>query len=444
MDKQSDTSNTLNTFELEIVRRRLLNSDFQILFQRVSNILCSSVAIHFWDLNSVQDFLISSDRRFSLCNSILSDLIGNKKCFLDRYNYAKQAIHLGIPLFYKCHMGFSCGVISLIKKDHFSIVLTVGPFYIEETIEIFCSRVFENLGKLSLHLQKKDKEEIKSFPKISLESVKEVLVWTQENFQSLWARLFEFDGELKSKHERKRRQDRKVKEVDVDVKQYFDKFDKVRMQMFMVAIRMKNKKLMRLILKGKGEELYTQRRDLQEIKFSVYTWVINILSIIFVNNSDEKPINKKGLLTFKEKIFTENKSLKVFIGNVIKVVFSSVDENFFVKDNKRERFNKLFSTIERKLIIDNSLSSVAESLQIEPSALSHWIKRNIGINYEELLDYIQVEKIAELLRDTDKNLSEIGDCVGIQYSSLVSEKFKRITGLNPTEYRICFQYRLKE
>ncbi|MGC8845335.1 MAG: helix-turn-helix domain-containing protein, partial [Candidatus Hydrogenedens sp.] len=109
------------------------------------------------------------------------------------------------------------------------------------------------------------------------------------------------------------------------------------------------------------------------------------------------------------------------------------------RKNQKERFALLWSVLEKKLMSDCSLFSIAEEMQIEFSALSHWIKRNIGINYEELLNYIQIEKIAEFLRDTDKNISEIGDCMGIKYGSLVSNKFKKTTGWNPIEYKTFFR-----
>ncbi len=349
---------------------------------------------------------------------------------MDRYNYAKQVTQLEVPLFYKCHIGFSCGMVLLMKNDPYSIVLTIGPFYIEDTIDILYSCVSVHTDELNLHITEKEKEIIKSLPRLSLDSAREVLLWTKESFQSFWNLLFKNEIELKSRY--------------IDIDQYFEKFDKARTKMFLVAIQMKNKRLMGLILQGKGEELYIQQRKLQEVKFSIYTWVMSILSSFATNSRVEVSISKEKLLMFKEKLFSEEKSLKIFIRKIIKMVSSSIGQNFHVKSNQLQRFEQLYSALENKLMYDNSLLSIAEEIQMTPSALSHWIKRNIGINYEELLDYVQVEKMTKLLRDTNKNLSEIGGCVGIRYSSLVSEKFKRITGMSPTEYKTYFQYNLKE
>ncbi len=444
MDKQSDTSDTVNIFELEIIKRRLTDSVFMSLFQRVSNILQSAVAVHIWDLNTAQNFLVWSNKKFSLCSSVLKNQVGFQKCFLDRYGNAKKVIHLDTPLFYKCHAGFSCGIIHLLQDKHFNLVLTIGPFYIEESIDILQFNVVGNLRGIGLYLSKEEEELLKSLSRYPIESIRDILLWTKESFQSLWNNLLQNEKEVKVIFEKSKNKVEKRQGKAELILQYYEIFDKDRIRVFLVSVRMKNKKLMEFILMGKGEEINIQKRNLKETKVSLYLWVMNIINSFLVGDNKKDFMISEGLMTVKEHLFSDSKPLKSFIKSLTRIVFSSIDENFIEKENKTEKFSIFFNILEKKLITGPLLLSVSEEMGLEPSALSHWIKRNTGINYEEFLTYIQTEKVAELLRNTDKNLSEIGVCVGIQYSSLVSEKFKRITGLYPTEYKAYFMNRLKK
>jgi len=414
------------------------------LFQRVSNILQSAVAVHIWDLNTAQNFLVWSNKKFSLCSSVLKNQVGFQKCFLDRYGNAKKVIHLDTPLFYKCHAGFSCGIIHLLQDKHFNLVLTIGPFYIEESIDILQFNVVGNLRGIGLYLSKEEEELLKSLSRYPIESIRDILLWTKESFQSLWNNLLQNEKEVKVIFEKSKNKVEKRQGKAELILQYYEIFDKDRIRVFLVSVRMKNKKLMEFILMGKGEEINIQKRNLKETKVSLYLWVMNIINSFLVGDNKKDFMISEGLMTVKEHLFSDSKPLKSFIKSLTRIVFSSIDENFIEKENKTEKFSIFFNILEKKLITGPLLLSVSEEMGLEPSALSHWIKRNTGINYEEFLTYIQTEKVAELLRNTDKNLSEIGVCVGIQYSSLVSEKFKRITGLYPTEYKAYFMNRLKK
>lgn len=437
MDKQSKESNTINTIDLEILKNRLLTPDFVSLFQRVSNILRSSVAVHVWDLNTAQNFLVWSDRGFPLCSSVLSGQVGSKKCFIDRYRYAEQATFLEIPLFYKCHVGFSCASIYLTHHHYYSVVLTIGPFNIEEMVDVLYYNVVSNLKELKFHVPKDEKESLKSLPYHSVDSVREVALWMKESFQSKWSCLFQEKTDQQLETNNRKYQEEKRDENSRDINQYLEKMDKLRKQMLFIGIEMGNKKFVEFILKGKAEELSILGNNVKGAKFSLYTWIINALSSVFLEGLEQGTISRQKLFMIKEKLFFEDKTLKVFIRNLTKCIFSSIDSSF-KKENQKKRFDIFLSTLEKTLMSNCTLVSITEEMQMEPSTLSHWIKRNIGINYDELLNYIQVEKIAEFLRNTDKNLSEIGNCVGIKNDSYVSKKFRETTGFYPTEYKVHF------
>ncbi len=445
MDKQSGTSDTINPFKLEILKRYILIPDFLSLFQRVSNILQFPVSVHLWQLENGKATLVWSNKKHPLCEIVLSSELGERRCFIDRYNHAQQTGSFNVPFFYKCHAGFSCGCVHLINWNEFSVILSVGPFRIEETRDVFLFNVEKKLKELGIFLNSDEKKDLDTISFIQVDSVKEILLWTKESFLEKWNKLYGEKEKSKIKYLKSQEEGEGRKEKDIDL--FLEKLDKVRSKMFLIAIMMGSKQLMSFILHAKGEELMILKRNLSETKFSLYSWVINLISSVPLKDNDGKKSHKKSLFNISENLFSDGKSLKCFINKMIRIANECIDEGILERENKRKRFDELFSVMKKQLLTDCSLLAVSDSLGVSNSALSHWIRRNIGINYEELLDYIQVEEIAQQLRKTNKTLSRIGNCVGIPHSSLVSEKFQRVTGTSTTEYKTYFcrtQNRIKD
>jgi YesN/AraC family two-component response regulator len=48
---------------------------------------------------------------------------------------------------------------------------------------------------------------------------------------------------------------------------------------------------------------------------------------------------------------------------------------------------------------------------------------------------VRISKAEKYLRTTDKQIKEIADLTGFNYSYYFSRTFKKITGLTPLEYR---------
>lgn len=435
MDNPSDTSNTINSFELEVFKRQVSNPVFESLFRRVSTILHSAVAVHSWKLTNIQDIPIWSENPFPLCSQVLSNQVGCKKCFSNRFKCAKQVLSLNVPLFFKCHIGFNNASINLLNDKHHNLLLTAGPFSIDGKIDVLSPEVIRGFKNIGMRITEDNLLDLEALPQLPLASVREVLFWTRESFQQEWQRIC---GETTTYTINVKDEIKKIEPQEKDItllNKYSEQFDRVRAKMFLVAIRTRNKNMMYLILKGKGEELNIHTRNLQKTMFALYAWVMNILGSAIIKSLDGELINKKDLLNIKEETFSKINSLESGIKRIRKIILAATNKN---SNKKKERFDLFFSTLENSLSSDCSLYSVAKQMELDFSTLSHWLKRNYGINFEEFLCYVQVEKTAELLRNTTNSLSRIGSCVGIPYSSLVSEKFKRITGYNPTEYRAYF------
>lgn len=84
---------------------------------------------------------------------------------------------------------------------------------------------------------------------------------------------------------------------------------------------------------------------------------------------------------------------------------------------------------------DVSLRKMAEELSYSRNYLCRAFKKETGMTIVNYTNRLRVEKAIELIRCTDKKLSEISDMVGFNDFHYFSKVFKSITGFSPKEIR---------
>ncbi len=86
---------------------------------------------------------------------------------------------------------------------------------------------------------------------------------------------------------------------------------------------------------------------------------------------------------------------------------------------------------------DINLTMIAEHVHMNGSYLSRLYKKEAGININEKISYIRVEKAKELLISTDLKVYEVSEQVGIKNPTYFSILFKKYTGMYPNNYKVC-------
>jgi len=84
---------------------------------------------------------------------------------------------------------------------------------------------------------------------------------------------------------------------------------------------------------------------------------------------------------------------------------------------------------------DISLEQAAGELYISPTYLSHILKEKTNWSFLEWIHYFRIEKAKELLVSTDYSINKIAELCGYNSYKLLSEHFRKLTGLTATEYR---------
>jgi AraC-like DNA-binding protein len=88
---------------------------------------------------------------------------------------------------------------------------------------------------------------------------------------------------------------------------------------------------------------------------------------------------------------------------------------------------------------DISRSDVADVANLSPSHFSRLINRELGKSFTDLLNQLRVDRAAELLLRTEKDLLQIAMEVGFNDQSYFTKVFRRHTKLTPRDYRRAHQ-----
>ena len=90
--------------------------------------------------------------------------------------------------------------------------------------------------------------------------------------------------------------------------------------------------------------------------------------------------------------------------------------------------NKNYNT---KITLDN----VAAQVFLNPSYLSQLFKKEMNIQFGDYLERIRINKAKELIRNSNKAMSEISEIVGFSNQNYFNKVFKKVTGVSPLKYR---------
>ncbi len=112
-------------------------------------------------------------------------------------------------------------------------------------------------------------------------------------------------------------------------------------------------------------------------------------------------------------------------------LFNRTDEQSLSKDVIRE-----IQIFIRQHYAENiSLNSLAEQFFLHPNYLSRLFKEKTGQNFIDYLTEIRMEKVKDLLKNSDRKIVEICDLAGYDNPRYFSKVFKQYTGMTPSEYR---------
>ncbi len=96
---------------------------------------------------------------------------------------------------------------------------------------------------------------------------------------------------------------------------------------------------------------------------------------------------------------------------------------------------KILNYITENLQEEISLDTIAAFVNMNSSYFSRYFKSKTGGNFIDFLTSMRIEKAKELLAETDLTIEEISAMVGHVNKAYFTKVFKKVTGVNPGEFR---------
>ena len=82
-----------------------------------------------------------------------------------------------------------------------------------------------------------------------------------------------------------------------------------------------------------------------------------------------------------------------------------------------------------------TVEEIARICHVSRRSLERSFSREIGQTVKSLIVETQLDRIKQLLKETDYTLAHIAELVGMQYAERLSHMFKRETGVTPGQFR---------
>jgi AraC-like DNA-binding protein len=83
---------------------------------------------------------------------------------------------------------------------------------------------------------------------------------------------------------------------------------------------------------------------------------------------------------------------------------------------------------------------IADKFDVNENYLSRRFKKDTQMSLFDYIESAQVHRAAELLKErSDLSVADVQKLVGVEKSQHFSKKFKKILGINPSQYRGIYQ-----
>jgi AraC family transcriptional regulator len=99
------------------------------------------------------------------------------------------------------------------------------------------------------------------------------------------------------------------------------------------------------------------------------------------------------------------------------------------------QLRKVEDHVHEHLADDVSLESLAELVELSPFHFSRVFKQTVGMTPLQFVTRERITRAQQLIRETKRNLIEIGLEVGYKNPSHFAQVFRRVVGVTPTDFR---------
>lgn len=163
----------------------------------------------------------------------------------------------------------------------------------------------------------------------------------------------------------------------------------------------------------------------------LYVQIINIIFRVMRIKDIPYDINNTGDIALISEI-TVRPLNEIFdtVCSLINTIDRYINETTTAVD-----INSVIDYISKNYNLDLGLETLADRFNTSPKYLSKLIKDNMGISFISYLTTLRIEKSKELLKNTNKKITDIYLEVGFNNRNTFIRAFKKEVGITPSEYK---------
>ena len=197
---------------------------------------------------------------------------------------------------------------------------------------------------------------------------------------------------------------------------------------------MGRKKIENITLTFHSETILNIKNTLPELNQNINAIMANENAISFGGKSLLQ-LQKLLLQMSKEHEVNQVISFIQILDTIANPEVTETVSSILIEDNNTQRLQKVYMYVMCNYHQSISLSEISDHLHMEKTAFCTFFKKNHGKTFIEfLLDY-RINIVCEMLKNTDKNISDICVSSGFQDIPYFNRIFKRYKKISPSEYR---------
>lgn len=135
-----------------------------------------------------------------------------------------------------------------------------------------------------------------------------------------------------------------------------------------------------------------------------------------------------------------NSYYKIIIGAKLLEILSLLGRYYKIEENNYFKMNeevyRAVEYVDENFTKDVSLQKAADVIHISSSSLSKNFSKCVGMGFAQYVMHKRVNRAIQLLQSSDKTVLEIALDCGFHNAASFYKAFKKITHLNPKDYRI--------
>ncbi len=141
----------------------------------------------------------------------------------------------------------------------------------------------------------------------------------------------------------------------------------------------------------------------------------------------------------REQVYTESlrcETLDDYV-RMLQLVVGELSSDIYklTRSKHKKIVEQVLDIISNHFVEDLNLGWVAEQVHLNSSYVSRLLKNELNENFTNLVTKYRMEKAKAMLKDPQVKIYEVADQIGMPDSHYFSVKFKKYTGMTPSDYR---------